>query len=141
MKLKQIPHFINSFSIPPPISSSCRVVSAIHTSLMQYEVRLVVVSVENTAVASDVPVSTALHAHPPQLRHGVNKRLIKGLGISGPCVHRGSGSRVREQNLVRREQTHSLLEVLEVYVVECSRRDWVHVDRHSGVHILRAHLL
>lgn len=102
---------------------------------------IIVISIESSTIASNVPVSTGLDADPAQFSHGFNKGLIEGLGVAGPRVHCGPGPAVGEQNLVRREQAHSLLEVSEVYVVKGSGRDGVHVDRHSRVHVPRAHLL
>lgn len=55
-------------------------------------------------------------------------------------VDRGPRSRICEQRLVRDEEALSLLEVLEVDVVERLRRCGVHVDGDSGVHVDRAHL-
>lgn len=48
---------------------------------------------------------------------------------------------IREEDLIRGEETLPLLKVLVVNVVECSRSRRVHVDGDLRVHILGAHLL
>lgn len=97
--------------------------------------------VKCSTVKTDIPVPPGLDPDPTQFSKGLDKTRIKGFRVQGPRVDCAFGSCVREENLVRGEQSLPLLQILKIGIVEGFGRGGVHVDGYPGVHISRAHVL
>ena len=98
-------------------------------------------SVKGATVAANIPGRGGLDSEPSQLSHGGDKGSVKVTGVLGPVVDDALRLRVLPKVLVGSEETLSLLEVLEVHVVESPRGVRVHVDRDPRVNVDRAHTL
>ena len=100
-----------------------------------------VFSIERTTIDTNIPILARLHSDPAQPGHCIDEDLLEICRISGPSIHNGPGLGVCEEDLIRGEQAHPLLEILEVRIIKRIGRVWVHVDGYPGVHILWAHRL
>ena len=108
---------------------------------MMIKLKAFVSRVENTTVGANIAIGSGLHSDPAQLSHGINEGLVEGLSTMGPNLNSGPGPCVGEEDLVGSEKAHSLLEILEVHIVESSGSVWIHVYCYPRIHVSRTHSL
>lgn len=97
--------------------------------------------VESTAVSANVAIGSGLDTDTTQLGHGSNEGSVEGLSTMSPNLDSGSRPCVTEEHLVGSEEAHSLLQILEVHIVEPCGCVWVHVYGYPWIHVSWAHLL
>lgn len=96
--------------------------------------------VHQSAIPPDFALVTSLNSNSSKLCNGGYESLIKSTTVGSKQVYSAFWSTIREQCLIRCEQTLSLLKVLEIHIVKRLRGYWVHVNRYSWIHIHWAHL-
>lgn len=98
-------------------------------------------SVERGAVSPDLAEFSGLDADPPELDHRVLERREEAALVPRKVVDGGLRLVVGVEHLVGPEKPEAVDQVLVVVAVERDRRDRVHVHRHRGIDVRRAHLL
>ena len=95
-------------------------------------------SIESSAVPSDLTSIAGLDTDTSELSHGGDERAVEGGGVVGEVEDGGLRVGVSEEHFVGREKSLLVHQILEVDVVEGPRRDGVHVDGDSGVNVAGA---
>lgn len=98
-------------------------------------------SVERGAVSPDLAKFSGLDADPPELDHRLRERREEAALVPSKVVDCGLRPIVGVEHLVGPEKPEAVDQVLVVVAVERDRRDRVHVHRHRGIDLRRAHLL
>ena len=92
------------------------------------------------AVMPNLALVSSLHPHSSKLSDSTHKSPPKSCIACCKLIHSRPWSCVCKQCLIRGEQTHTLLKILEVGIVKGLRRGRVHVNGNSWVHPCWAHL-